>query len=226
VRWDVGGHADGDAGGAVQQHMRQARRHDLRFLQRAVEVGRPVDRAVFEFGQQDLREAREPRLGVTHAATTWDRRASPSCLAVDQRITVAERLGHEHHGLVTGGVAVRMELAEHVTDGARRFLVFGCGVEAQFRHGVDDAPLHGFQTVADVRQCAIENDVHGIIQVRLFGEGRERQALDRSGAWARDRLRLAAFRRRFFFAPFSLGAVFLAISVSFRRFVSTPDSSD
>jgi hypothetical protein len=173
VRRDVGGHADGDAGSAVQQHVRQTRRHDLRFLQRAVEIGRPVDRAVFEFGQQDLREAREPRLGVAHGGERLGIVGrTPVALAVDQRITVAERLGHEHHSLVTGGVAVRVEFAEHVAHGARRFLVLGGGVEAQFRHGIDDAPLHGFQTVTDVRQRAVENDVHGIIQVRLFGEGR------------------------------------------------------
>jgi hypothetical protein len=41
VRRHVGGHADGDAGGAVEQQVRQARRHPGRFFQRAVEVRGP-----------------------------------------------------------------------------------------------------------------------------------------------------------------------------------------
>ena len=48
VRRDVGRHADGDARAAVQQQVRHARRQDRRLLERAVEVRRPVDRAVPE----------------------------------------------------------------------------------------------------------------------------------------------------------------------------------
>jgi hypothetical protein len=83
-----------------------------------------------------------------------------------------------HHGLVAGGIAVRVKLAEHVTDGARGFLVLGCCRQAQFGHGVDDAPLHRLQPVADMRQRAVENDVHGVIQVGLLGKGLQRQLLD------------------------------------------------
>ena len=55
VRRDVGGHADRDAGGAVQQHVRQARRQQRGLLQRAVEVRRPVDRALAELATAALR---------------------------------------------------------------------------------------------------------------------------------------------------------------------------
>jgi hypothetical protein len=43
---------------------------------------------------------------------------------------------------------VRMELADHIADGARRFLVLGAGREGKLAHGVDDAPLHRLQAVA------------------------------------------------------------------------------
>lgn len=65
---------------------------------------------------------------------------------------------------------MRVELAEHVTDGTRRFLVLGIGVQAQFAHGVDDASLHRLQTVADMRQRTVHDHVHGIVEVGLFGE--------------------------------------------------------
>ena len=52
-----------------------------------------------------------------------------------------------------------MELAEDVAHGTCRFLELGGRVEPELRHRVDDAPLHRFQAVADVRQGPVENDV-------------------------------------------------------------------
>ncbi|MNF84454.1 hypothetical protein D3C84_668150 [compost metagenome] len=71
-----------------------------------------------------------------------------------------------------------VELAEHVADGARRLLVLGVGVQAQLTHGIDDAPLYGFQAVADMRQGAIHDHVHGVIEVGLFGEVGQGAALN------------------------------------------------
>jgi len=50
------------------------------------------------------------------------------------------------------------------------FLVLVGGGEAQLAHGVDDAALDRLQPVAERRQSAIENNVHRIVEVRLFGE--------------------------------------------------------
>src|SRR3569833_2355491 len=89
-------------------------------VERAVEIGHPVDRALSQFIEQHLRVARETRLGVTHGREGFGVVGrAPVALPVDQRIAIRKRLGHEHHGLITGGVAVRMEFAEHVADGAR-----------------------------------------------------------------------------------------------------------
>ena len=63
-----------------------------------------------------------------------------------------------------------MEFAEHVTDGTGGFLELGPCRKPQLRHGVDNPSLYRFESVADVRQSAIENDVHGVIQVRFFRE--------------------------------------------------------
>ena len=71
-----------------------------------------------------------------------------------------------------------VELAEHVTDGTRRLLVLGIGIEPQLAHGIDDASLHRLQAVADVRQGAVHDHVHGIVEVGLFGEVSQRAAFD------------------------------------------------
>ncbi|MCY1507074.1 hypothetical protein D9M68_413400 [compost metagenome] len=179
VRRHVGGHAHGDAGGAVEQQVGQARRQGGRLVQGAVEVRHPVHRALAQFGEQHLGVARQARLGVTHGGEGLGIvRRTPVALAVHQGVAVAERLGHQHHGLVAGRVAVGVELAEHVADGTRRFLVLGVGIQAQLAHGVDDAPLHRLQAVADMRQGAVHDHVHGVVEVGLFGEVGQGAALN------------------------------------------------
>ncbi|MCY1433778.1 hypothetical protein D9M71_498160 [compost metagenome] len=55
VRRNVGGHAYGDAGGAVEQQVRQTRRQGRRLVQGAVEVRHPIHGALAQFGEQDFR---------------------------------------------------------------------------------------------------------------------------------------------------------------------------
>ena len=175
VRRNVGGHADGDALRAVEQHVRQARGQERRFVERAVEVRLPVDGAVGELGEQHFRVPRELALGVTHRGERLrivDR--APVALPVHDRIAVREILRHQHHGFVAGGVPVRMELADHVADRARRFLVLLAGRQAELAHRVRDAPLHGLESIRQRRQRAVEDHVHRIVEVRLLREGAQR----------------------------------------------------
>ena len=58
------------------------------------------------------------------------------------------------------------------------FLCLDAGDEPELAHRVDDAALHGLQAVAEVRQRAVEDDVHRVVEVRLLGERPERLALD------------------------------------------------
>ncbi len=171
VRRHVGGHAHGDAGGAVEQDVRQARRQHSRLLQGAVKVRHPVHGALAQLAEQHFGVARQACLGITHGGERLRIvRGPPVTLPIDQRIAVAERLRHQHHGFVASRVAMGVELAEHVADGARRLLVFGIGIEPQLAHGIDDASLHRLEAVADVRQGPVHDHVHGIVEVGLFGE--------------------------------------------------------
>ena len=80
VRRDVGGHADRDARGAVEQHVRQPRRQQRRLLQRAVEVRHPVDRALRPARRAACRRSASAATRCSASPrTTSDRRASPSC---------------------------------------------------------------------------------------------------------------------------------------------------
>ena len=178
VRRYVSGHAHGDAGRAVEQHVGQTRRQHRRLFQCAVEIGQPLDGSLTQLGQQDLRIGRQPGLGVTHRSERFGViRRTPVTLSIDQRIAVGEILRHQHHRLVARAVAVRMELAEHVADGARRFLMLGGRRQPKFGHRIDDAPLHWLEAVADIRQRPVQNHVHGIVEVGLFGKAVQRQLL-------------------------------------------------
>lgn len=178
VRRDVGRHAHGDAGHPVEQDVRQAGGQHHRLFHGAIEVRRPLHRALPQLGEQQLGEARQARLGITHGGEGFGIvRRAPVALTVHQRVAVGERLGHQHHGFVTGAVAVGMVLTEYVTHGTGRLLVLGEGGEPQLAHGIDDAPLHGLEAVADMGQGPVHDDVHGVVQVSLLGKGAHGLAL-------------------------------------------------
>ncbi len=179
VRRNVRRHADRDPACRVEQQVRHLRRQQRGLVQRAVEVRHPVDGALAELGEQRLRVARQPGLGVAHGRERLRVvLRAPVADAVDDRIAVRERLRHVDHGLVAREIAVRMELAEHVADRARGLLGLGSRAEAQIAHGVHDAPLHGLEPVADVRQRAVENHVHRVVEIGVLGKRRHRHLLD------------------------------------------------
>ena len=171
VRQEVGRHADGDTAAAVQEDVWQPGRQARGFLQGAIEVGDPGDGALFEFGKQGFGVAGQAAFGVAHGGEGFGVvRTAPVALPVHQRIAVGEVLRHQHHRFVAGDVAVRVVFADDVADGARGFFVFGLVRKAELAHGVDDAALHGFEAVADMRQGAVEDDVHGVVEVGFFDE--------------------------------------------------------
>ncbi len=179
VRRDIGGHADGDAGGAVQQQVRQTRRQNHRLFERAVEVRLPVHRAVRQLGEQHFGVPGELRFGVAHGRERLRViLRAPVALAVDDGVAIGERLRHQHHRLVARAVAVRMEFADDVADGARGFLVLVARRQGELAHRVDDAALDGLQPVAERGQRAVEDDVHRVVEVRLLGEDAKRLLLD------------------------------------------------
>ena len=142
-----------------------------------LEVRPPVRGALAQFAEQHLGIARQPRLGVTHGCEGLGIvRRTPVTLAVHERVAIAERLGHQHHGFIAGRVAVGVEFTEHVTDGTRRFLVLGIRIQPQLTHGIDDPPLNRLQAVADMRQGTVHDHVHGVIEVGIFGEVSQRSA--------------------------------------------------
>ena len=196
VRRDVGREADADARAAVQEHHRQSRRQQLRFLERAVVVRCEVDGVAVDFGEQQLRHRRQPALRVPHRGRVVAVARAEVALPVDQRIPQREVLRLPHQRVVRGGVAVRMVLAEHVADDARRLHVARRRVEPELVHREQDPPLDGFLAIRNVGERASHHDAHRVLEVAALGELRERErVVVARRREPRRRIRRAAGRR-------------------------------
>ena len=126
VRRNIGRHTDRDAGRAIEQQIRHASGQYRRLFHRTIEIRHPVGRAVTELLEQNLGVTREFRLGVTHRRERLRIvLRTPVTLSIDDGVAIRKRLRHQHHRLVARRIAVRMELADHVTHGTRGFLVLG-----------------------------------------------------------------------------------------------------
>ena len=60
-----------------------------------------------------------------------------------------------------------MVLTDDVADDACRLLVGPVPLVAELAHGMEHAPVHRLQAVANVRQRSAHDHAHGVIEVRL-----------------------------------------------------------
>ena len=167
VRRDVGGHAHRDAGGAVDQQVGEARRQDRGLLLGVVVVRDEVDGVLVQIVQQGVGDARHAHLGVTHGRRRVAVHRTEVALPVDQQVAQGKGLRHAHHGVVDGRVAMGVILTHHVADHAGGLAVGTVPDVALLVHGEQDAPMHGFEPVAHVRQGPAHDHAHGVIQVGL-----------------------------------------------------------
>ena len=165
VRRDIGRHADRDAAGAVDQQIGEAGGQDLRLHQRAVIIGREVDRVLVEILEQGHRDLREARLGIALRRGRIGVHRTEIALAVDQRHAHRPVLGHPGQGVVDREIAVRMVVAHRVADDLRGLAVGPSGDEAALLTGVEDAPVHRLQPVAHVGQCTRDDHRHGVVEI-------------------------------------------------------------
>ena len=167
VRRNVGGHADGDAAGAVDEKIRQARRQDGGLFFGFVEVRNEIDGFLLDVGEEFFGDFGEARFGVSHGRGHVAVDGAEVTLAVDERVPHVEVLRHAHEGVVHRSVAVRVEFAKNFADDFGAFAVGLGGGEAELVHAEQNAAMHGLEAVADIGKRAPDDDAHGVIEVRL-----------------------------------------------------------
>ena len=176
VRRDVGRHADGDAGRAVGEKVRERARQHHRLLPLPV-IGRAeVDRVLVDAAQQQLGDRRHARFGVAHGGRVIAVDIAEISLPVDERIADGEILREADERVVDRLVAVRMEVAHHLADDLGGLLVAAGRTEPHLAHRVDDAPVHRLQPVAHVGQRAVHDGGERVGEIALL---KRRPEIDR-----------------------------------------------
>ena len=102
VRRNVGGHAHGDACGAVNQQIREFRRQHQRLFFRAVVVGAEIDRFLVNVCNQFVGDFCQANLGVAHRGGVVAIDRAEVTLAIDQHMAQRKGLSHAHDGVVNG----------------------------------------------------------------------------------------------------------------------------
>ena len=166
VRRNLGRHADGDAVGAVDQKIRNARGQNLGLDFAVVVVGTEVDGLFVEVFEQRGGDLRELGFGVTVGGGRIAVDGAEVALSEHQRVAHAPGLREAHQGVVDGEVAVGMVFAHHVADDAGALAGGAVGRKAHLLHRVENAAMHGLQSVAHVGQRAADDDRHRIVEIR------------------------------------------------------------
>ncbi|VTR65876.1 putative Val start codon [Desulfosarcina cetonica] len=162
---NVGGHAHGDTGRAVDQEGREFGRQDRWFLKRLVVVGDHVDGLFVQVLEHFVGQALHADLGVPHGCCRVTVDGTKVALAIHQGVAHGKILGQAHDGLIDGRIAVGVVLTDHVTDDAGRFLVGFVVIVLELPHGVKHAAMDGFESVAHIGKRPADNHAHGVIQV-------------------------------------------------------------
>ena len=153
VRRDVGRHAHRDPARAVDEQVREQRRHHDRLAHAGDvrEVRAKIDGILLDVVDEAHRHRGHARLGVPVCGRRIAVDRAEVTLAVDERIAHHPRLGQAHERVVDRRVAVRVVLPEHLTDDRRALLIARPGGHARVEHRPEDAALRRFQSVPDVR---------------------------------------------------------------------------
>ena len=155
VREYLGRKSHGDAFGSLCKQQRELDGQGDGFLVPSVVGQLPLRRLGVE--ERVERELREPGLDVARRGCPVARQyVTPIALTVYEQVFLPEL----YKGVAYRSVAVRVELHGLPHD-VRHFRV---AAVVQTLHGVQYAPLHGFQTVAQMRHGPFQYDVGGIIQ--------------------------------------------------------------
>ena len=166
VRRHIGRHADGDAGAAIDEQIRESGRENRRLGAGLVVVRDEIDRVLVHVGHERGAEMRHARLGVTHGGRRIAFDRAEIALAIDQRLAHRPRLRHVDEGRVNHRLAVRVIVTARVAANLRALPMLPVGEERQVVHRVEDAALRRLQSVARIRQRARDDDRHRVIEER------------------------------------------------------------
>ena len=156
VTWNFSGQTHCNATGTVHQHKGQTRWQLSRLFGRSIVVGNEVDGTLVYLIQQQSGDFRKTCFCVAHGRCAITIAAAKVTLAINERVALAKVLSHAHQRIVSSLVAMGVEAAQHITYHARTFNRLGTRsarkAQTHARHGIQNAPLDWFLTIAHIRQ--------------------------------------------------------------------------
>ena len=159
---------DGDAGGSVDQKVRNLRGKDRRLLEGAVVVGEEIDRVLVQVLEQFLGQGGHANLCVPGGGRRVPVDGTEVPLPVHERVAEGKILGEPGDGVVDGHVSVGVVLTYDVSHDTGRFLI-GLVVEgSRLVKGEENPPVNGLQPVPNVWDSPSDDDAHGVAQVGDF----------------------------------------------------------
>ena len=84
---------------------------------------------------------------------------------VDQRVAQVEILGHADERVVHRRIAVRVKVLENLTDNAGTLAVARVAAHSELGHRIKNAALDRLEAVPRIRQSALHDDAHRVIEV-------------------------------------------------------------
>ena len=164
VRRNVRGQADRDARSAVDQKIGKPAGQQHGFFLRIIEIELEIHSILFDVAQHFNGKGSHARLGVAHGGRAIAVHGAEIAVPIHQRRAHHKGLRKAHQCVVYRSVAVRMVFAQAIAHDARALAVRLIRRKAQFLHGVENAALHGLESVLHARQGALQDDVLGIGQ--------------------------------------------------------------
>ncbi len=168
VRRDFGGHADGDAVGAIDEEVRELGGQDERLAVFAVVVIDEIDGVALQIFKHLGGDVDELGLGVTHVGGGQAADGAEVSLGLDQRMAQVPPLAHADQRRIDGGVAVRMVALHRLADDGGAFRGRGVRPQPEIVHRQKDAPLRRLQTIAHVRQRPADDDAHRVAEIAVL----------------------------------------------------------
>ena len=166
VRGHVGGHADGNTAGTVDQEVGDACGHHRGLHQRVVKVGHHVHRFLVEVLHHGFAGQTEACFSVTHGGGAVAVHRTEVALPFHERIAHVPILSHAHQSAIYRNVAVGGILTEYVTDDTGRLAGGFVVCVVQTEHTVKDASVDGLEAVAYIGKSASHDDRHGVVDIR------------------------------------------------------------
>ena len=142
MRWDVGGHTNGNTDRTVYQQVWEPGRQDGRLLGSTVVVVLEINGVLVDIANHFHSKRCHLALGVTRRSSWVVSRGSEVTLTRNQRVTQVPILNQTHQSVVNCAVTVRVELAHHITDNAGTLGELLVWAVATVIHRVKHAAVH------------------------------------------------------------------------------------